>query len=171
MKEPAVKRGNTPLAAAKSARQRRRSKKERKKERKKEKEKKKEKKLCIVSVLLLGDTMRGYNWSNIDETDCEKDGTQDRALSYTDYWCCFPSFWRTCTYWDRALITGNWVVQNTQNDIWQVSNQLEVILIKTTSLDSNNNYYYDCRLSFKHIILFISCTTRLVAPPDGMSTT
>ena len=41
---------------------------------------KEKKKLCIVSILLLVDTARGYNLSNRGDTDCEKIETQDRAL-------------------------------------------------------------------------------------------
>ena len=50
MKEPAVKERNTPLETAKTARKRCR--------------RKEGKKLCIVSILLLIDTVRGYNLGN-----------------------------------------------------------------------------------------------------------
>jgi len=43
-------------------------------------------KMCIVSILLLIDTVKGNKWSNRWDIDCEKNMTQDRALWNTTRW-------------------------------------------------------------------------------------
>jgi len=98
-------RRNTPLKTAKTARKRCSG--------------NEEKELCIVSILLLIDTVRGNNWNNRWNIDWEKNRTQDRALWNTTRWrikifhsmfsvvhtSCYHT-WCVLWYTPRAIIPG-----------------------------------------------------------------